>query len=100
MRLDDCRTEIGLLKPQLAASGKLVDLLARDTTAKGQYIDFMRAQLESERLLSAGLEANCNASLQRYATEAKKAKRLSRLEAVLIGIAAGATGYFIHSLVR
>lgn len=98
LRYDDCRQEVSLLKPRLSAKEEVIKALARDTTTKGERIDFLNAQIQSEKILSATMELNCNEQLQRYVQQAKKAKRKSTFQTVLVTIAAAATGYFIHSI--
>lgn len=100
MRYDDCKEEIGLLKPRLANAQQLNILLARDTTLKAERIAELDARLIAERKLSGQIEANCNAAMKDYAKQLRRQKRAATWRCVGIGVGALGAGYLLHSLIK
>lgn len=100
VRFDNCKEEIGLLKPRLANAQQLNILLARDTTLKAERIAELDARLIAERKLSGQIEANCNAAMKDYAKQLKRQRRAATWRCVGIGVGALGAGYLLHSLVK
>lgn len=100
LRYDDCKQEVEILKPYVAAQKELITLLAADTLAKSGRIGMLERRITSAALLSQQIEANCNNQLKDFDKQLRRQKRRSTWQAVLIAVGAAGAGYFIHSVAR
>lgn len=100
LRYDDCRQEVKILKPFVAAQKELIALLAADTFAKAERISILDSRLTSAALLSQQIETNCNNQLKDFDKQLRRQKRRSTWQAVLIAVGAAGAGYLIHSVAR